>query len=420
LAAVGALVTYGLDISVQGNGTTDPPPGSYAYAEGETVTITAYPEEGYQLDHWEMDGVFAGASSTITVTMDSYHAVVAVFTIQTFYVTVQASTGGTTSPIPGTYGPYNYGDQFIVTAIPEEGYQLVNWLVDGVTYEDNPLTLVVTTEISVFANFQPIPQSTLSGTVFDSETGLPVEGASVTLDATSTTTDANGKYSLTVSAGTYTLTVSKSGYQTWSQTIDMSEGGTYTQDVTITKTPQSVITGTVKNSAGSPIEAALVSVNSYSATTDVEGKFVLTLPPNVYTVTVTKSGYRTVSQTVDASTAGTYTLDFTLTEAQSIITGVISDIETGEPIADAEIAVNSYSTTSGSDGSFSVTVAPAAYTVTVSKEGYQDWSQTVDASTPATYVINVALTKAKEALNYSAVIMLGVIAIGIITWWRSK
>ena len=420
-AVVKALVTYGLDISVRGNGTTDPAPGSYTYAEGTTVTVTATPFTGNVFDHWELDGAFAGTSTTINVTMTAYHAVVAVFAAATYSVVIRAGDGGTTDPTPGTYGPYSYGYSLTVRAIPNAGYRFESWLVDGVTYTVNPLTTTVTKDLSITAAFSPVPKSTVSGSVLDAETNAPIVGASVSLDATVTSTGSDGKYSLTVDAAVYKLTVRAGGYQDYVETVDLTAGGTFTKDVRLSKVPQSTIQGAVRDAAGNPIPQATVTANGYSAVTDVNGNFVLTVSPRAYTVTVTKSGWKTESTTVDATTAGTYTLSFTLSPSQSTIQGTVSDIETGKPIEGASITVDAYSATSDANGSFTLTVAPASYTVTVKKEGYADWKQTLDASTPGTYILNVQLTKVKPAVNWT-LIGFGVIIIvvGAYTFTRKR
>jgi hypothetical protein len=69
-----------LDIEVSGSGTTQPAPGMQAYPRDSDVVVTALPDSGWQLDYWLVDSIHAGSQTNITVTMDSDHAVVAVFT----------------------------------------------------------------------------------------------------------------------------------------------------------------------------------------------------------------------------------------------------------------------------------------------------------------------------------------------------
>jgi hypothetical protein len=67
-------------IEASGSGTTQPSPGMNAYPRGDDVVVSAIADPGWQLSYWLLDSVQAGSQTNITVTMDSDHAVVAVFT----------------------------------------------------------------------------------------------------------------------------------------------------------------------------------------------------------------------------------------------------------------------------------------------------------------------------------------------------
>jgi uncharacterized repeat protein (TIGR02543 family) len=67
-----------LTMSVNGNGTTNPSSGTYTYAAGQVVNISAYPSSGWKFDSWS-GGVAAPSSASTTVTMDSNKSLVANF-----------------------------------------------------------------------------------------------------------------------------------------------------------------------------------------------------------------------------------------------------------------------------------------------------------------------------------------------------
>jgi len=50
-----AQISYTLTIKVSGKGTTTPQAGTHLYSNGETVTITATPENGWQFAGWSGD-----------------------------------------------------------------------------------------------------------------------------------------------------------------------------------------------------------------------------------------------------------------------------------------------------------------------------------------------------------------------------
>jgi len=69
--------TNDLTISVNGQGTTNPSPGTYKYGSGNQVTVTASPASGWKFDHWGGDA--SGTSPTIVITMDSDKDAIAYF-----------------------------------------------------------------------------------------------------------------------------------------------------------------------------------------------------------------------------------------------------------------------------------------------------------------------------------------------------
>jgi hypothetical protein len=118
------------------NGTTNPPPGTYTYNYGENVTVTAIPQNGIYFGGWILDHASGGMSNPITITMYQSHDLGPNFgpnTPFTVTVTISNATGGTTDPAPGQY-QYPGGNQAKVTAIPDSGWWLDHWLLDGTNF----------------------------------------------------------------------------------------------------------------------------------------------------------------------------------------------------------------------------------------------------------------------------------------------
>ena len=76
---------------------------------------------------------------------------------------------------------------------------------------------------------------TITGTVEDEDTGLPIVGATVTANSHQTTTNSTGNYIITLPTGNYTVTASKSGYQSQSKyNISVVENQTTEVNFTLT------------------------------------------------------------------------------------------------------------------------------------------------------------------------------------------
>ena len=108
--------------------------------------------------------------------------------VTTVTVTVQAENGTVTGLAAG--GTYDSGSTATLTAVPNDGYEFVNWTVGGKEVSTaNPYTFTVNDNITLVANFKEaaakaytITTSATNGTVEGAAT--VVEGESVTLTAT--------------------------------------------------------------------------------------------------------------------------------------------------------------------------------------------------------------------------------------------
>jgi hypothetical protein len=148
-----AIVTYTLAISASAGGTTNPTPGTYIYEAGSYASVTALPSANYMFSHWVLDGSPAGSANPISVLMNANRTLQAVFSIINYTLTITASAGGTTSPVPGTY-VYASGSDVQVTALPNLNYKFVRWEIDGANVTDNPITITMNQNYTLHAVFQ--------------------------------------------------------------------------------------------------------------------------------------------------------------------------------------------------------------------------------------------------------------------------
>lgn len=108
------------------------------------------------------------------------------------------------------------------------------------------------------AAFTSGPHGTVAGAVTDASTGDPVPGAEVTATSTddgstagSAVTDSAGQYTLALPAGEYTLAVTSYGYATGTAgPVTVTDGGTVTADVALTKLATHTLSGTVTDGSG--------------------------------------------------------------------------------------------------------------------------------------------------------------------------
>ena len=122
--------SFTLTIVVTTGGSTNPPAGDHQYASGFVVSVQANPDVGHHLDHWELDLVNVGSVNPYSVTMDKNHTLNAFFLINNYTLTITASSGGTTDPVPGIYS-YAYGTSVSANATADAKYIFDHWELDA-------------------------------------------------------------------------------------------------------------------------------------------------------------------------------------------------------------------------------------------------------------------------------------------------
>ena len=217
-----------------------------------------------------------------------------------------------------------------------------------------------------FPNCTTGPSGTLAGTVTDAVTNQPIAGATVTTSLGTTTTDANGHYSITLPVGTYSATYSRFGYADNTQNnISITAGTTTTVNVALQPQPSVTVSGTITDGSGhgwplyTQIDVAGDPASPFF-TDPITGHYSIKLPANAsYTMTFTSqlAGYQVVQQTV--AVGGTdQTHDVTIPVTPDctapgysagtpcvkvpggLVEGNVSDLSTGQPINGAQVQSN--------------------------------------------------------------------------------
>ncbi|UPU38279.1 carboxypeptidase regulatory-like domain-containing protein [Geomonas paludis] len=231
--------------------------------------------------------------------------------------------------------------------------------------------------MSMALDFESAVAYTVCGTVrAGSATGPVIAGASVSIGEKMATTNSTGNFCISgLAAGVYTLTVAKAGYVTHTDMgyiVDRDANQTFF----LMPEPLYYLSGTVHSgsSTGPLLPGATVSVAGKSATTDSYGAFTVTgIPQGTYTITVSKSGYNTLTvpyYTVRGDRSGVV---YYLTAAPTYyLSGTVrSGSSTGPVLPGATVSIAGKTTTTSSTGTFTITgISAGTYTVTVSKSGY--------------------------------------------------
>jgi uncharacterized repeat protein (TIGR02543 family) len=131
----------------------------FYFNHGETTSMTAVPDAGYQFDGWSDDAT--GSTNPLNITMDADKTVTALFSpIQRTLTIIETNGTITVNPnsITNNTGTYDDGTIVSLTAIPDSGYQFDGWS-DDATGSTNPLSITMDADKTVTALFSPIQRT---------------------------------------------------------------------------------------------------------------------------------------------------------------------------------------------------------------------------------------------------------------------
>lgn len=261
-----------------------------------------------------------------------------------------------------------------------------------------------------------LTKGTITGTVTDSATTMPLAGATVSIQhpggTTTTSTDANGLYSASVTQGGFTTTFSKAGYIPDSVSGTLVAGQILTIDralalmppltlsitspsdgATVNASPVTV-TGTVSNNAQVTVNGVTAAVTS--------GTFSAAVPLN--------EGANTVTATASDQYGQTTTAGITVTLiTKGAITGTVTDVETGLPIQSADVSVTdavslTHTTLTDANGRYTLSgVTQGNFTGTITKGGYTTHPLSGTVTAGQTLTLNAALNRVYPVISQIAV-----------------
>jgi len=130
-------------------------------------------------------------------------------------------------------------------------------------------------------------------TVLD-ESDVPIEGAIVTLDGASKTTDSNGVVTFSASNRTYNYLVTADGYDDKTDTVIVDGNDTKVNITLVAQNPaveEYTITFTVTDNNNNTVEGAEVSLDGDFESTDSNGQVIFLKENGTYSYSVSKTGY---------------------------------------------------------------------------------------------------------------------------------
>jgi len=142
------------------DGTPIVTPQTYSWIPGTNHTIAASsPVSGGQEVQYLWQSWSDGGTQSHTITVSNSSTAFTATYEQQYQLAINATTGGTTSPPPGSHW-YDSGQSVPVTAMANNGYDFSDWLLDGKNAgSTNLLTVTMNGPHSLVGNFSKSPSA---------------------------------------------------------------------------------------------------------------------------------------------------------------------------------------------------------------------------------------------------------------------
>ncbi len=170
--------------STEGGYVREPGEGTFEYSQGTTIELEAVEDETSPFVEWRGDNetIEDTSANQTTIEMLEDHSITAVFDVETYDLTIDSTEGGSVvEPGEGTY-TYDDGEILELEAIPETGYQFVEWTGDIGTIDEstsNQTTIEMLDDYVITAEFELI---TYELTIDSTEGGSVIEPGESTFE----------------------------------------------------------------------------------------------------------------------------------------------------------------------------------------------------------------------------------------------
>lgn len=306
-------------------------------------------------------------------------------------------------PLGPEYSVKNFRVRFHF--VSDSSYEYAGWYIDDVALKSTTGCQLATGGLVI-------------GNVFNTNTGVGFNGATVTdiggRVATTAATPldpavADGYYTLFLSSGSNSLTASAPGYLSETKAVTVTPNTVISRDFNLIR--PGTLQGTITDAAtGAPLNGAMVTTTGgYSTTTNSSGFYQLNaMPPGTHDITVARYGYQSQTATgITIASDGVVTRNLALATTSPVtLQGTVTDGSGhGWPLyAKLDITAPGFSQTIYTDpvtGRYTVDLYHGTtYTVAASSSGYNDSTRSIILP-PQGLSENFALTTPCTAPGYS-------------------
>jgi len=244
-----------------------------------------------------------------------------------------------------------------------------------VVVQINGTTSLCLAEVQVAESVVSESTNTVSFKVLDAGSNDSIPLAHLFINGMDYTVNYVGEATLSLPDNVYSFTLSKEGYETFSDTLDITQDTSITLQLEALPTHELSIKVTERGSYIGLSEVSL-SINDKIYSTNKIGGFSITLLEGLYNVTLSQAGYHPIDISIDL--VNDTLLNVKMDRQQYNLSFKVVDAALLSAIPNVSIAINDTVYISDTLGMLSLDLDFDAYDYVLSVEGYTDVSQTID------------------------------------------
>ncbi|MDX2432220.1 MAG: putative glycoside hydrolase, partial [Bacteroides sp.] len=224
---------------------------------------------------------------------------------------------------------------------------------------------------------EPREEHAISIKVTNDVTKDSIPLATLAINGENYTTNYVGEIEFYLSAGEYAFTLSKTGYDTLFDTLNIIKDTAIS--LQLTALPEYRLSVKVRDdSTNVALSDVLLSIDDQDYYTNDVGEFSITLDEDVYDIMLSLAAYHSLSKSVDLikDTLVVFQMD----RLKYNLGFMITDVESGEHIPTASVAINDSVYITDAQGSLSLDMDYGDYAYTLIKAGYESINQSIALS----------------------------------------
>ena len=320
-------------------------------------------------------------------------------------VSVSISNQNTLTNISGAYSlTLGTGEHFIVaTKTGYENYVENITVIAGQTIQHN-INLTPTLPGVLFEN------GTVTGTVRDNETNLPIENASVTIAGITDLTDSNGFYNISMIEGMHNIVAVKQDYENYISEVNVTANNVTIHNISMSLFERRVTNGTlsgiVKNQEGIALENVSISIAGISTISNSTGGYSSFIVEGTHNIIATLSGYQTYTAelTINRSSVTYHNITLIPTTPGELfengtVTGTVRDNETNLPIENISVTIAGITASTDSNGFYNISMIEGMHNIVAVKQGYNNYISEVNVIANDITVHNIFMSLFERRLG---------------------